>query len=122
MTEKYCIVPIKTCEYVTNKADCENCPLNKRFIEKTIDNWESYIHDNKTGKEYGQDISIIIDLLNDLEEEKEFYKNNTSSLYDYKKNVSECISNYWKKQGTNYVSTTEVLELILKELDLELII
>ena len=69
MTEKYCLLPIPTCEFGTDrKADCENCELNKRFRKRTIDNWESYIEDRKTGKEYGADINPLINLLNEQEE------------------------------------------------------
>lgn len=69
--EKYCRLPLSLCESGSNgKVDCESCPLNKRFIEHTIDNWESYILDQETLEEYGSNIDKIIDLLNELSEEK----------------------------------------------------
>lgn len=81
MTEKYCPIPISTCEYGTNKkADCENCDLNKRYSTRTIDNWETFIIDRKTGKEYGYDVDKIIDLLNNLHEGNQSLKSALKEL------------------------------------------
>lgn len=41
-----------------------------RFHKKTIDNWESYIVDIETGKEYGSKIDPLLELLNTLSTEK----------------------------------------------------
>ena len=85
MTEKYCPLPKSICEFGTNKkADCENCELNKRYTKRTVDNWESYIVDNKTGEEYGNDINPLLDLLNEQEERiKELQQTINTIAKDY---------------------------------------
>lgn len=81
MREKYCTLPKELCECIIGeKADCENCPQNKRFIERTIDNWESYITDMETFEEYGNNINKIIDLLNKLSEENRQLKKENKML------------------------------------------
>ena len=38
--------------------------MSERYTKSTIDNWESYIVDNETGKEYGCNIDPLLQLLN----------------------------------------------------------
>ena len=87
MSEKYCILPKNICDYgSTIKKECENCELNKRFAKRTIDNWETYIVDRLTGKEYGYDVGKMLNLLNSLDEEMEekirLFDKEISACYD----------------------------------------
>ena len=52
--------------------DCNHFEYKKRFTESTIDNWESFIVDNEDEKEYGCKIGPLLNLLNDLQEEKQY--------------------------------------------------
>lgn len=62
-----------------------------RYTKKTIDNWESYIVDNNTGEEYGQEIDRLLEILNKHQEDYDELVN--------KYNTSiEIIKSYYCKQ------------------------
>lgn len=69
---KYCKLPKKTCEYITNKygekfyTNCDTCELNQRFTKRKSGDFEAYITDNLTDKEYGYNIDNMLGLLNTL--------------------------------------------------------
>ena len=63
-TPKYCKIA-KLCDHY---KPCNLCDMDKRFTKHTIDNWESYIIDNLTDKEYGSKIDPLLELLNSLED------------------------------------------------------
>ena len=102
MTEKYCPLPKSICEFGTNKkADCENCELNKRYTKRTVDNWESYIVDNKTGEEYGNDINPLLDLLNEQEETIKRLKTRNKRQYERLKELTDLMfKRDWKTLET----------------------
>lgn len=86
--EKYCPVPMAICEFGNKKVDCENCDLNKRYGEKTIDNWETYIVDRKTGKEYGNIPNNIINLLNEQDERIQELENELEGAINNEKKIT----------------------------------
>ena len=94
MKEKYCPVPISTCEFMNSeKADCNSCDLNKRYSKRTVDNWETYIVDNGTGREYGYNVDNILDLLNSQEERIESLHETIAELDECQKGQSHRINN-----------------------------
>ena len=97
MRPKYCVIPKKTCDFVSKKSkDCEYCDLNKRFTKYTVDNWESYILDNLTGKEYGCRIDPLLDLCNGLNDticdlRDELFSVTCMLIYERSSNIEEDI-------------------------------
>lgn len=102
MKEKYCPVPISTCEFMNSeKADCNSCDLNKRYSKRTVDNWETYIVDNGTGREYGYNVDNILDLLNSQEEQIEQLKAQLQCNGDV---CSKCKHEFLVPSGKYYIS------------------
>ena len=107
---------------------------NKRFIQnKSLEEDSFVISDGVIDRENDRIIRYdkeYCDLLNEQHEtitEKQYTINEliqTIKTYDdgyiaFRKKVQDTLSEYWKKDN-NYLPTTEVLELILKDLGLEL--
>ena len=113
---------------------------NKRFevVDKPIGD-EPFLYkvmvDKLTSKDYNNTLKGIDDmaeLCNSLWEQTKMFENHNQLLVadneklrdnmdSFKKEVMTVIARYWKKNGP-YLTISEVLELILKDLDLELIL
>lgn len=85
-----------------------------RFTKKTIDNWESYIVDNYTGKEYGYDIDETIELLNNVQLETETWENMKFKIEDDKLQIiCEDINIGVEMQYVDDISPNELFELFI---------
>ena len=100
----------KVCDLL-NELEKENAilrgPHHRRFIKKTVDNWESYIVDNFTGEEYGQEIDKLLFLLNTLSD-----KIINEQLVHIEKVLRKYYSNYKIIDPT----FSEIIRLISKDL------
>lgn len=61
-------------------------------------------------------------LKSDMDNYLKHYKSLLDEHNSFKKEVMTVIARYWKKNSSPYITISEVLELILKDLDLELIL
>ena len=78
----------------------------KRFTKRTIDNWESYIVDNGTGKEYGSQIDPILELLNELQEENQRLLELSSGPFEFAKDGRfSCL----RRDGKYYIFSENVI-------------
>lgn len=78
----------------------------KRFTKRTIDNWESYIVDNGTGKEYGSQIDPILELLNELQDENQRLLELSSGPFEFAKNGRfSCL----RRDGKYYIFSENVI-------------